>query len=264
MNTAITITSKILIKGIIETQTGLHIGGNSVSMGIGGVDNVIVRNPLDNRPYIPGSSIRGKMRALLERFRGNEMNNPEGGFSESEDKDNNNKQIFLAGKDNKTLLGKLFGTASDKDNNDGRTSTRLIVRDATLNSESNDKLENAPNLDMPLSEVKTEVAIDRITASANPRQVERVPRDVSFDFELILTLLSSDSDDDRKAFFNLIGEGMMLIQDDYLGGHGSRGYGQIQFYIDSIVERTCQYYSKNAKEIPLTECFLFKKFPKKS
>lgn len=226
--------SKIFIKGKITALTGLHIGGNSIGMAIGGADKVVVRNPLTNEPYIPGSSLRGKMRSLLERARGDEKHNPEeGGFSLKE-----GKLEAQAGINPETLLGKLFGVSADKNNGQP---TRLMVRDAHLTPASKEQLENAPNTDMPMTEVKTEVNIDRITSAANPRQFERVPAGAEFNFELVLTLLEGD---DEKQFLNLIREGLELVQHDSLGGHGSRGYGAVEFRIESLQERTMQHYQQ--------------------
>ncbi len=154
------IQSKIFIRGNLFALTGLHIGGNSVGMAIGGADAVVVRNPLTNEPYVPGSSLRGKMRSLLERVRGQEgiNQNPEGGFCFT------GKREALAGRDTSTWLGKLFGVAAE----DAKEPTRLIVRDAPLTRASSEALKKAPNTDMPMTEVKTEVWIDRITSAAIP------------------------------------------------------------------------------------------------
>src|SRR3989338_11494456 len=54
------------ITGIMQCVSGLRIGGSKDTIEIGGMDNPIIRNPLDKFPYIPGSSIKGKMRSLLE------------------------------------------------------------------------------------------------------------------------------------------------------------------------------------------------------
>jgi CRISPR-associated protein Csm3 len=203
-------------------------------MAIGGADKVVVRNPLTNEPYIPGSSLRGKMRSLLERARGDEKHNlREGGFSLKD-----GKLEAAAGVNPETLLGKLFGVSADKNNGQP---TRLMVRDAHLTSASKKQLENAPNTDMPMTEVKTEVNIDRITSAANPRQFERVPAGAEFHFELVLTLLEGD---DESQFLNLIREGLELVQHDSLGGHGSRGYGAVEFNIDKLQQRTMQHYQK--------------------
>lgn len=238
-NPAPKINKKIFIRGTIKAITGLHIGGSSVSMSIGGADKVVVRNPLTNEPYIPGSSLRGKMRALLERVRGQEQTSGEGGFFYDTD-----KRKADAGKNPDTLLGKLFGVSADVNH---KQATRLIVRDANLTGPSKTKLTNAPNTDMPMTEVKTEVNIDRITSAANPRQFERVPAGAEFDFEFILTLLEGD---EEELFLKLLREGMELIQNDSLGGHGSRGYGQVEFEHISTLERTAKDYREGNKANP--------------
>lgn len=235
------IQSKIFIRGNLYALTGLHIGGNSVGMAIGGADAVVVRNPLNNEPYIPGSSLRGKMRSLLERVRGQEgaNQNPEGGFSVG-------KNGALAGKDASTWLGKLFGVAADED---AKEPTRLIVRDAPLTRASSEALKKAPNTDMPMTEVKTEVWIDRITSAANPRQIERVPAGAEFQFELVLTLLEGD---DKEHFLKLVFEGLRLVEADALGGKGTRGYGRVKFQVDELVERTAEDYCKGQDGKPFT------------
>lgn len=236
------VTGKIFVRGTLTALTGLHIGGNSVGMAIGGADSVVVRNPLTNDPYIPGSSLRGKMRALLERVRGeeNSNNNNEGGFSLSK------KGEALAGENPDTSLGKLFGVAAEK----SAEPTRLIVRDALLTEKSRDELLSAPNADMPMTEVKTEVWIDRITSAANPRQIERVPAGAEFEFELVLTLIEGD---DHKHFLNLLFEGLRLVQADTLGGSGSRGYGQVKFCVTSLTQRTAEQYKSGNDEENLSD-----------
>lgn len=239
------IESKIFICGSLFALTGLHIGGNSVGMAIGGADAVVVRNPLTNEPYIPGSSLRGKMRSLLERIRGQEGVNqdPEGGFSFTiKDK----KSEALAGKNPSTWLGKLFGVAAE----DAKEPTRLIVRDAPLTRASSEALKKAPNTDMPMTEVKTEVWIDRITSQANPRQIERVPAGAEFRFELVLTLLQGD---DKQRFLKLIFEGLRLVEADALGGKGTRGYGRVKFRVDELVERTAEDYRKGQDGKPFRD-----------
>lgn len=237
------LSSKIFIKGTIKVLTGLHIGGNSIGMAIGGADKVVVRNPLTNEPYIPGSSLRGKMRSLLERARGDEkQNDVEGGFSL-----NPHKLEASAGTNPNSLLGQLFGVSAAESN---KQPTRLMVRDACLTRESKQQLENAPNTDMPMTEVKTEVNIDRITSAANPRQFERVPAGAEFRFELILTLMEGD---DETKFLNLIREGLELVTHDSLGGHGSRGYGAVEFVIDCMQKRTVQHYRNGQAAVDLQD-----------
>ena len=214
------IKSKAFIKGELKTYTGLHIGGNSGGLRIGGADSVVIRSAINNQPYIPGSSLRGKMRSLLERSRGEEESD-KGGYSKTD------QNGYKAGTNPNTLLGKLFGTGvDDKEKESKKTPTRLIVRDAFLTEDSSKILENASNTDMPMTEVKTEVVIDRITSKAMPREIERVPAGVIFNIEFILTLYEKD---DEKKFLELLFESLDLIEGDSLGGHGSRGYGQVRF-----------------------------------
>lgn len=236
------IQAKVFIRGTLRAVTGLHIGGNSVGMAIGGADAVVVRNPLNNEPYVPGSSLRGKMRSLLERVRGDESTNqnPEGGFSIS-------RNGALAGKDPTTVLGKLFGVAAEEKS---KGPTRLLVRDALLRAASAEALRQAPNTDMPMTEVKTEVWIDRITSEANPRQIERVPPGAEFGFELVLTVLEGD---DREHFLRLVFEGLRLVEADALGGKGARGSGQVKFIVTELAERSAADYRAGHPARPLAD-----------
>ncbi len=227
------IQSKLFIRGKIHTLTGLHIGGNSVGLKIGGADSVVIKNVLDKAPYIPGSSLRGKMRSLLERSRGLETKNtenPDGGYSDN----------GFAGNNPETFLGQLFGTSANTKNVGTKNEpTRLIVRDAFLTEDSAKQLQDASNTDMFMTELKTEVSINRISSTANPREFERVPAGAVFEMELILTLFITD---DPKKFLDLVFESLCLIQGDSLGGHGSRGYGKVCFKEIKIAEKTIESY----------------------
>jgi len=236
MSAAAKLEAKIFVEGTITSETGMHIGGNSIGMAIGGADSVVVRNPLTNEPYIPGSSLRGKMRSLLERVRGDERNNAEGGFSVKEK--GGGEFDVLAGKEPATALGKFFGTSAES----GGTPTRLTVRDCSLTTASADELNNAPNTDMPMTEVKTEVWIDRITSAAMPRQIERVPAGAAFSFCFVIDLLEGD---DEQQWVNLLAEGMRLVEADSLGGSGSRGYGQVSFDVSRVMKRPADWYRGN-------------------
>lgn len=201
---SIKLEKKIIYTGTITIKTGLHIGGTNASLNIGGPDKFVVRNPLTNLPYIPGSSLKGKMRSLVEIYNG-ETN---GGRPS----DNPNSKA-----------GKLFGTAGD--GNDKHPS-RLIVRDAELDI----SVGNFSNTDLPYTESKTEVAIDRVTAKANPRTFERVPAGAQFKLNMVLNIFKHENEEELKATLN---QAIKLLEDDYLGGHGSRGYGQVKIELDS-------------------------------
>lgn len=57
---------KFIISGILECVTGTRIGGTQEKFEIGGIDNPVIKDPLTDLPYIPGSSLKGKLRHLLE------------------------------------------------------------------------------------------------------------------------------------------------------------------------------------------------------
>jgi len=212
---------KIFISGKIIAETGLHIGGTNTQMGIGGPDNLVIRNPLTQLPMIPGSSLKGKMRALLELTKGAYNN------------DTDPKKKGSVGNDKKITA--LFGMSADK--NDLEThASRLIVRDAELSNPDNP---NWDNTDMLYSESKTEVVINRLTSEANPRTFERVPAGAEFAFEMVVNVVADDEKvaDEEQKLIKLLAEGMELLQDDYLGGNGSRGYGKIKFNIEKLNQK---------------------------
>lgn len=206
---------KIKYTATIELLSGLHIGGTNTAMAIGGVDNFIIRNPVDQKPYIPGSSLKGKLRSLLE-------------LAYSEHKGGK------VSDDPNTHCGALFGVSASSQDSDAHAS-RLIVRDAMWK----DCAVNFDKTDLYLTESKTEVNIDRITSKANPRTQERVPRGAQFDFEAIINVYEND---DEQTFDKDLRKAIALLEDDYLGGHGSRGYGRIRFVNLSVTEKTVELY----------------------
>ncbi|HPB32009.1 MAG TPA: type III-A CRISPR-associated RAMP protein Csm3 [Candidatus Sumerlaeota bacterium] len=216
---------RVEISGSIIAATGLYIGGNDMGIGIGGVDSVVVRNSLTSEPYVPGSSLKGKMRCLLERALALPLEVSIGGKNRSQEK----RIHFCISQDDydKCPVCNVFGISSG--GHGGKEiinhPTRLIVRDAPMNPETRRRLEENTQTDMPLTEVKTEVVIDRLTSAATPRQRERVPAGSRFDLSLVYTIY-------RKEDFQwlpLLFCGMGLLESDYLGGQGSRGYGQVKF-----------------------------------
>lgn len=206
---------KIVYTGTIETLTGLHIGGTNAQLNIGGPDKFVVRNPINQKPYIPGSSLKGKLRSLVEIANGE----TDGGKPSS---DPNSK------------AGALFGTSSDQ--KDSHPS-RIIVRDAELDETSAD----FTNTDLLYTESKTEVNIDRITSKANPRTFERIPAGAKFNLTVILNIFEGENEDGLKKTFT---QAINLLHDDYLGGQGSRGYGQVKIEWSSIEEKKVEDYLK--------------------
>lgn len=201
------------ITGIIRCITGLHIGGSAETIEIGGMDNPIIRHPINDFPYIPGSSIKGKMRSLLEWH----LDKVTDG------------SVHKCG-DNKCPICRIFGTSAGEESQTGPT--RLIVRDAILTEESQKKLtELRQRKGLLYAEEKWENTINRLNASANPRQVERVPAGIEFKFEMSYRVFD-DNDEKGKnideELFKNVEKGLELLQQDALGGSGSRGYGKIE------------------------------------
>ena len=198
------LVKKIKINTSITLITGLHIGGNSENVEIGGIDNPVIKlASKGDVPYIPGSSLKGKMRCLLEQAAGA----PKVGLDEK--------------------VNNLFGITESKANNTSNQPSKIIVRDAMLSEDSKKMLLDCDNLDMPYTENKFENVIDRVKGIAqHPRQTERVPAGAIFNAEFIINVWD---DDDEQKLLALFEKGIRLLENDYLGGSGSRGYGQIKF-----------------------------------
>jgi len=204
----------VKICGQIEVLTGLHIGGGDDVMKIGGIDNPIIKDTNSGNPYIPGSSIKGKMRSLLE------WNNRLVNYGKGEPFSSENlSKIPEPDKKSAENLLKLFGDSSSKN---AFGMTRISVSDCKLSEESKN---------MKLSEAKMENVINRKSGMAeHPRQTERVPAGVKFDFDIRIKILEEDSEDELVG---MVKNGIELLESDYLGGSGSRGYGRVKFHIAS-------------------------------
>jgi CRISPR-associated protein Csm3 len=198
------LVKKIKINTSITLITGLHIGGNSENVEIGGIDNPVIKlASKGDVPYIPGSSLKGKMRCLLEQAAGA-------------------PKVGLDAK-----VNNLFGITESKANNTTNQPSKIIVRDAMLSDDSKKMLLDCDNLDMPYTENKFENVIDRVKGIAqHPRQTERVPAGAEFNAEFIINIWDDDKEEELMALFK---KGIQLLENDYLGGSGSRGYGQIKF-----------------------------------
>lgn len=193
---------KLIIKGELEIITGLHIGGSDAFSAIGAIDSPVIKDKLTGLPIIPGSSIKGKMRTLLARS-----------VSDS---------VKLGSSDqDPEEIKRLFGTGGNN-----ITKARLQFADCFLSN--NNKLDNHE-----LTEAKFENTIDRSNSTANPRQIERVVRGSIFEFRLVYDI---ENEQEILEDISNLAKGLKLIQLDYLGGHGTRGYGRVGFNKLSIVE----------------------------
>lgn len=193
--------AKIEITGTLEVVTGLHIGGNAAFAAIGAVDSPVIRDVISDDPIIPGSSLKGKMRTLLAKM----YNENEGKVSSRPDDDAN-------------CLTELFGSSQKGNIHVGR----VLFSDMFLQNKDELRKQNIYRA----TEVKFENTINRSTAVANPRQLERVIRGAEFGLEMVYEY---KNDETLLQDMKILGDGFKLLQYDYLGGSGSRGYGKVAF-----------------------------------
>ena len=187
---------KLMIQTELEVLTGLHIGGSSVFSAIGAVDSPVVRDPYTHLPILPGSSLKGKLRSLLSRS-------------------------LLGGRrcaleEDPPVVKRLFGCQQAP-----ITLARLQFTDGFVTPQSVEKFRH-----VGLTEIKWENAIHRLTAVANPRQIERVVPGVRFDCRIAYTL---EQEDEVEEDLGALAQAMRLLQLDYLGGYGTRGSGRVSF-----------------------------------
>ncbi len=227
--------SKIFITGKVVAETGLMIGGSSSALEIGGTDKQIIRNPRDKMPYIPGSSLKGKMRSLLEQSRAT----IEGEGDPTNDPRHEAAQLFGHIKSRDKKIAEY-----QKESKQQQQPSRLIVRDGVLTNPDAFK-----DTELLYTEVKAENSINRITAAANPRFFERVPRSAEFELNIVLNVFDMHQED---AHMSLVYECLRLIEDDYLGGGGSRGNGQVKFHIKTVERRAGNFYKKGEGAIDLS------------
>ena len=198
--------AKVEIKGKIESITGMHIGGSSQFAAIGAVDSPVIRDIYSDYPMIPGSSLKGKMRSLLA-------------------KQYNAQQVKDPSEDDERIL-RLFGSAKDK----RFKTSRLIFSDMVM-----DNAEELKTADVSTTEIKFENTINRLTAVANPRQIERAVKGGQY---MVSIIYNVDDAEEMEEDFRTFCDGLKLLTYDYIGGHGSRGYGKIAFKdmdIDCVV-----------------------------
>ena len=200
----------VVFSGKIHCLSGLYIGGISNSLEIGGVDNEVIKNPITREPYIPGSSLKGKMRSEMEKRYGTWKKTDEGKFIETEE-----TPCSCGRKECMVCL--LYGAHQNTGESDP---TRIIVRDALLSKEFKETIPF-------ILEHKTENMVNRKSGKAeSPRTTERVPEGVSFDFEIILRIYEGDNE---KAMIKEVEKALTYVEESYLGGSGSRGYGNVKF-----------------------------------
>jgi len=247
--TQLQLVGKLILSGELHCETGLHIGAGKGSLEIGGADNPVVKDAF-GLPYIPGSSLRGRIRSLLENALG--LTSPaelvylskrKGQEVRIHQSDRPDDEICLLFGRNPGRMDRVAGEAIDTR---AATPARLAIYDAPLDAESITP-QMRENLDDEITEVKSENAIDRITSQANPRTLERVPAGARFQVRMVLDILCEED----KALAARLLEGLRLLEDDALGGGGSRGSGRVRFANLKLVWRNRGFYSSGGVETEL-------------
>lgn len=219
-----------VISGTILCKTGLHIGGSGDNIDIGGSDNPVIRDSVSGLPYIPGSSLKGKLRTLTE-------------LSDKQSADSVINNRGKVATDKTCIASKLFGVSAEQGNTELKFPTRTIVRDSYPTVDTLKLWQKSDDL-LNGTELKYENTINRIDSSANPRNIERVPKGSKFNFEIIFSVYEGD---DSLNIIKLL-EAMKLLEDNYLGGSGSRGFGQVVFEDVTLTKRTAKYYTEDNEE----------------
>src|SRR5580698_11296111 len=239
--TELKLVGKLILEGEMTCETGLHVGAGKGSLEIGGSDNPVVKDAF-GRPYVPGSSLRGKIRSLLEQTSGLAipselvyLSRRKGQEVRIHQSDRPDDEICLLFGRNPGRMERVQGETLETSQ---ATPARLAVYDAPLEAESI-TAQMRENLDDELTEVKSENAIDRITAQANPRTLERVPAGARFKVRMVMDVLCEED----KALVARVFEGLRLLEDDALGGGGSRGSGRVRFANLKLAWRNRAFYS---------------------
>src|SRR5579884_1027923 len=251
VRTELTFLGKLILEGELQCQTGLHIGAGKGSLEIGGADNPVVKDAF-GIPYIPGSSLRGRLRSLLEQTLGLAvpselvfLSKRKGQEVRIHQSDRPDDEVCVLFGRNPGRVEKVSGETLE---GPGATPARLTVYDAPLVVDSITP-QMRENLDDELTEVKSENAVDRITSQASPRTLERVPAGARFRFRMVLDVLCNED----KPLLARIAEGLRLLEDDALGGGGSRGSGRISFSALRLVWRNKDYYARGTEETVLLD-----------
>jgi len=245
-DTELKLIGKLVVEADLTCETGLHIGAGKGSLEIGGADNPVVKDAF-GRPYIPGSSLRGKLRSLLEHSSGlttpadlvylSRRKGQEVRIHQSDRPDDDICVLFGRNP------GRMERVAGDALESRTATPSRLTVYDAPLDAESITP-QMRENLDDEITEVKSENAVDRITSQANPRTLERVPAGARFRIRMVMDILCEPD----KELVPRVAEALRLLEDDALGGGGSRGSGRVRLSNIRLSWRSRDFYTRGSAE----------------
>lgn len=236
------------ITGKIKVITGLHIGAGNDEIKIGGIDNPVIKNPLTDEPYIPGSSLKGKIRTLLEWRLGTIIDGSPTKVNKPTEDKKSDEWINAQNIENFKIIAKIFGNGTTIKNEEIAKEigpTRVSFYDCSLTQESKEQLMRVN----AMTESKYEIILDRFSGTVKRgglRQTERVPAGAEFEFQLTYMIF----DEEDKKNFDYLVLGMKLLELSALGGNGSRGYGKVRFYdLEGIDEKYLVKETKELKEL---------------
>ena len=236
---AIGLFGHIILKGNVIAKTGMHIGASADTVEIGGIDTPVIKHPITFEPYIPGSSLKGKMRSLMEKIKVSEgaitynRQVVRGHIAQHVCSDSENRMVIAnhssPGAKNCEVC-RLFGSTGENGNNNHPA--RILVRDAKLKNQNDLRLDG-----LLIMEAKMENVLDRVHAAATPRTIERVPAGAKFNFEIIYRVEGEGHnnglqlDDKTKVQTDVKNILLLLraVEREGLGGNTSRGHGQVCF-----------------------------------
>jgi len=224
----------ITISGEIEILSGLHIGDIADSIDREGIDHPVIKNPVTREPYIPGTYLRGRLRYQFEKKKRKLPGEMAPGISKEISCGKDYPDSCLYAEESK--VSRIFGNAQS----DPEWSLILIVHDAHYTTQTREDIINGR---LPVTEAKMEILVDRFTAHAFPRTIERVPAGARFDFCIVYKVQTDDSgqfDSDKgnaalkQEILDIIWALDEIEMHDCLGGNTSRGYGQVKFHKNTI------------------------------
>ncbi|MCX8153584.1 MAG: CRISPR-associated RAMP protein Csx7 [Candidatus Bathyarchaeota archaeon] len=213
---------RLILKGTIETLTPLHIGSGKSELDIEEADLPVLKD-VNDQPYIPGSTLKGRTRVEAERILRKE------GYPVCNPPDVKSMCGSTASEPGKFCLAcRIFGTAGKNYS----VASKVKFRDA-----------------YPLSKVeqliqRSGIAIDRQTGAVSSRalySVEAVPAGVKFGFELVAENLTDEE-------LRVLWAALRSVEHSAIGGGSSRGFGKMKINIDTVIERSAKYYLGQEEE----------------
>ena len=237
-------SGKLIIRCELEVLTGMHIGGTDIFSAIGAVDSPVIRDSHSGLPIVPGSSLKGKLRALLAQSlneRAVSDHNSDDERTVSDHNSDDERAVSDHNSDDERIL-RLFGSSKPI------RASRLQFSDCFMKNA--DKLKN-----VGVTEIKSENTISRADSKANPRQIERVIPGALFEVVITYNFIDAETADED---LRLLAKAMKLLEVDYLGGHGSRGSGRVKlrnFSVDNLDIDDDKQYVKLFSEVESYELF---------